>query len=155
MYLTEFKQGRVFSDAFVRVILTGQAAGTLRSVEVIGGDGYFEMTGLKVAGKKRKFGSVQLTPRYPPTLKALGPLVDGEGAKLTLDEAGGLLIIGTRVTRDGIGSRAGLRVRYSVDGTDYYQDLPAAIVNCPPGTDSEACDDAYEQGFDDAVELAG
>ncbi len=155
VYLTEFEQGHTFSDAYSRVVLSGRTPGVLDRVQILGGDDYFELVGVKVAGADRKFGHITFAESYPPRQpRVLGPLADGAGAPLNTESAGSLLLVGLRVTREGIGSRTGLRVHYSVGDQHYYQDHPAAIVNCPPGTPRTECDLAFDEGFAAAVSLA-
>ena len=155
VYLTKFEKGHTFSDGYSRVVLSGETPGVLDRVEILGGDDYFELVGVKVAGADRKFGSITFAKNYPPRQpRVLGPLADGDGAPLTTEDAGSLLLVGLRIARDGIGSRTGLRVYYSVGDKQYYQDHPAAIVNCPPGTPKAECELAYDEGFAAAEDLA-
>ena len=154
VYLTKLERGHTFTDAYSRMVLSGGTPGVLDRVEILGGDGYFELVGVKVAGADRKFGHITFAENYPPRQpRVLGPLADGDGAPLTTDSVGSLLLVGLRITREGIGSRTGLRVYYSVGDQHYYQDHPAAIVNCPPGTPRKECDLAYDEGFAAAVSL--
>lgn len=150
VYEVAFEKGAVFSDGFERVLLTGDRDAVLDRVEILGGDGYFSLEGLMVAGEDRRVGSIQFDPDFPPVRRGLGTLVEGDGARLATGPLGSLLIVGMRVTRAGIGWRSGLRVYYSVDGKDYFQDHPSAVVNCPPGTPAKECDAAFDEAFAEA-----
>lgn len=153
VYLVEFETGTTFSDGFDRVLLSSSGGATLEGVEILGGNNYFDLVGIKVAGPDRRIGSIQFDEEYPPQRPGLGKLVDGDGAVLEPGPVGSLLLVGMKVVGEGPGSRTGLRVTYSYEGTRYYQDHPSAVVNCPPGTSRAICDRTYATAFADAQNI--
>ena len=131
VYYLPYEEGDVFTDGFMTVELRNGARGTLRSVELIGGEG-LELLGVKVAGKDRKYNSIQVTEGYPPNRRAFGALRDATGAEIPAGRLGLELLVGLKVATDEYTVRDGLRVHYPVNGTDYVADFPASIAICPP-----------------------
>ena len=143
VYYLPYNAGEVFTDGFQTVELADGARGTLRSVELIGGEG-LELLGVKVAGSARKYNAIQLSKGFPPKRAAFGPLREAAGAEIPAGTLGLELLVGLKVTSDEFTVREGLRVHYTVDGTDYVADFPSSIVICPPDQITmEECEERF------------
>ena len=134
--------GDVVSDGFQQLLLTGREPVVVDSVEQLGVTGKLEVLGVLYAGARRKAGSIQISPGFPPSNPMFGPLLPVADAEVPAGGLGLELVIGLRVG-DGFAARTGLRVHYHQRGTGFVADLPAGIAFCP-SMSRNACKAAYE-----------
>ena len=134
--------GDVVSDGFQQLLLTGREPVVVDSVEPLGVTGNLEVLEVLYAGARRKAGSIQISPGFPPSNPMFGPLLPVADAEVPAGGLGLELVIGLRVG-DGFAARTGLRVHYHQGGTGFVADLPAGIAFCPRMSRS-ACKAAYE-----------
>jgi hypothetical protein len=145
-WVVDFPEGTTFTDGFERLKNIGDEPISLSHVELLGDEVPFEIVGAMYAGDARKIGALQLSEGFPPDRpKLLGPLEPLDGAVIEPgDDLGIELLLGLRVSREGYGERTGVRVFYEAGGKDYYVDMPAGLVLCPPGGDTHKCLSRYE-----------
>jgi len=134
--------GDVVSDGFQELLLTGQEPVVVDSVEQLGVTGDLEVLGVLYAGARRKAGSIQISPGFPPSNLLFSPLLPVVGAEVPPGGLGLEVVIGLRVG-DGFSARTGLRVHYHQGETRFVSDLSAGIAFCP-GMSRDACKAAYD-----------
>lgn len=139
----EYPVGTVFTDGLERLIPT-EGPVTVTGVEWLGSQDSAAEVGWKVAGPGRDFGSVQVSPGFPPTDPGFGPLTDAVGTEISDTGAGHLLLVGIEVVSDGYSVREGIRVTTERDGVTYADDLPAVLVFCGADLTEDQCVARYE-----------
>lgn len=127
--------GATFTDGFEILSLAGERDAVIDSISLVDSAG-FELLGAEVASPDRKTGFVQFVHGWPPVAKELRgtELVPATGATITptgsSDGAGWELFVGIRVTGDGLLTRTGLKIDYTVDGEKFTATFPAELVVC-------------------------
>lgn len=150
-YLIRFKMGKVFTDGYERIKLSGDQPATLERVELVGPDmDHFKVLGVLLAGPHRRTGAYTNYDGFSahptdPIARGFGKLVPAEGARLAAGKVGSVLQIGLKIVKPGLAIRAGVRLYYSVDGKKYTAYLPGSIVVCPPGMNQDECFDAMRE----------
>jgi hypothetical protein len=140
--------GDVVSDGFQELLLTGREPVVVDSVEQLGVTGDLEVLGVLYAGARRKAGSIEISPGFPPSNPMFGPLLPVVGAEVPPGGLGLEVVIGLRVG-EGFSARTGLRVHYHQGGTRFVSDLSAGIAFCPGMSR-----DAFKAAYDDWVSRA-
>jgi hypothetical protein len=141
--LEDSSRGRTFTDGMESLELRGNEPATIDSIQ-LSGDSVFTTIGLLLAGPDRANGRTQRFERFPPTADVLGELAPAVGAVLhPTASAGGTgdyeLLIGTKVTSDGIGMRRGIWIKYHVGNHYYSEHLLARVIFCPSGRTWQSC----------------
>lgn len=148
--IAEARAGERFTDGLAVLQVTGEEPARIVSVESVGGNGAFRQVGALLAGPGRKIGAVGYAAEFPPKDRALGDLVEAEGAVLqpvaqTRNEMAYELLVGYEVLDDTeVGYRAGLRVRYEVAGDEFVWNAPARLLFCPDGMETADCERVAE-----------
>lgn len=118
------------------------------SVRSVGGEDALNYLGAKIAGPNRKYAGWSRLPGFPPHKKALGPVIDAEGATIrprdqTRRNMGYELLLGYEIVADHeIATRTAVQVTYRIADRTYLWTSPAALVYCPANEDSNTCREA-------------
>lgn len=139
----DYPVGTVFTDGLERLIPTDGPV-TVTGLEWLGSQNSTEVLGWSVAGPDRKFGSMQVSPGFPPTTPGFGPLTEAVGTEISDTKVGHLLLIGIKVVSDGYSVREGIRVTTERDGVTYRDNLPSTLVFCGADLTADECQARYE-----------
>ena len=116
--------------------LEGDEPGTLKKVELVGGEEGVQLIGAEVLPPPRKAGAIQFLVGWPPQQTQeidLSTAVPAEGARIGTEsesEEGWELLLGLRVVKDGFWHRRFIRVTYQVGDDEYRVDLPTTLTLC-------------------------
>jgi hypothetical protein len=128
--------GRVFTDGLEVLKTKGDAVATIESVELVGADN-MKLVGTLLAPPPRNYAAEGFIKAWPPRMPGLferSTLVPAVGATVGpgagAEDMGWELLLGIEATGDGIASRDGVMITYSVASVRYQATLPARAVVC-------------------------
>jgi hypothetical protein len=137
--------GHVFTNGVYA--LSNESAVDLTLVEirpVMGVGTGLRYLGVKLAGSRRRIGSVQYIPQYPPRdVARFGPMLDVAGTRMKpLSPTGDNMfevMLGFKVVGEGRSSVKGMTITYDQGGHRYTQFVKSTLAVCAPKDDQAPC----------------